>query len=48
MDLLGLPYVVATAVYFVMLAVKLYAFINSLLWSTEHYRAADKWTKQAG
>ncbi|WP_300681236.1 DUF2516 family protein [Nocardioides sp.] len=45
MDLLGLPHYVALVVYFVLLAVKLFAFINSLLWSEEHYRAADKWSK---
>jgi hypothetical protein len=44
-DLLGLPVFISTVVYFVLLGVKLYAFINSLLWSTEHYRAADKWSK---
>ncbi|UDY23093.1 DUF2516 family protein [Nocardioides sp. Kera G14] len=46
MDLLGVPSFVSLIVYFVLLAVKLYAFVNSLLWTPEHYRAADKWNKQ--
>lgn len=46
MDLLGVPSHVALVVYVILLAVKLFAFINSMLWSSEHYRAADKWTKQ--
>ncbi len=45
MDLLGVPSFIALVVYFVLLAIKLFAFINSLLWSGEHYRAADKWSK---
>jgi hypothetical protein len=34
-------------VFFVLLAVKLFAFISSLLYSGESYRAADKLTKPA-
>jgi hypothetical protein len=45
MDLLGLPGYVSLVVFFVLLGVKLFAFINALLWSEEHYRAADKWSK---
>jgi hypothetical protein len=33
-------------VYIVLLAVKLFAFISALTFSTEYYRAAGKWTKQ--
>lgn len=32
-------------VYLVLLAVKGFAFVNSLLWSGEHYTAAGKLTK---
>ncbi len=35
------------AVVFVLLAVKIFAFVSSLLFSTESYRAADKLTKPA-
>ena len=35
------------AVAFVLLAVKIFAFVSSLLFSTESYRAADKLTKPA-
>ncbi|MFT4264626.1 MAG: DUF2516 family protein [Nocardioides sp.] len=45
MDLLGVPSLVENVVFYVLLAVKVFAFVNSLLWSSEHYRAADKWTK---
>ncbi|MFT4011682.1 MAG: DUF2516 family protein [Nocardioidaceae bacterium] len=45
MDLLGVPSFVVTLVFYVLLAVKVFAFVNSLLWSAEHYRAAEKWTK---
>jgi hypothetical protein len=31
----------------VLLAVKVFAFINSLMWSAEHYAAAGKLTKPA-
>ncbi|WP_344341231.1 DUF2516 family protein, partial [Streptomyces rhizosphaericus] len=34
-------------VFVVLLAVKLFAFINSLLWSAESYEAAGKLTKPA-
>jgi uncharacterized protein DUF2516 len=34
-------------VYLVLLAVKGFAFVNSLLWSAEHYTAAGKLTKPA-
>jgi hypothetical protein len=33
-------------VYVALLAVKLFALISALSFSTEHYRAAGKWTKQ--
>ena len=35
------------AVALVLLAVKIFAFVSSLLFSTESYRAADKLTKPA-
>lgn len=34
-------------VYLVLLGVKVFAFVNSLLWSAEHYTAAGKLTKPA-
>jgi len=34
-------------VYLVLLAVKGFAFVSSLLWSAEHYTAAGKLTKPA-
>ena len=34
-------------VYLVLVAVKVFAFVNSLLWSAEHYTAAGKLTKPA-
>ena len=46
MSVLDIPNNVMTVVYVVLLAVKLFAFINALLFSSEHYRAAGKWTKQ--
>ena len=33
-------------VYLVLLAVKGFAFVNSLLWSGEHYTAAGKLTRE--
>ncbi|MDF1604986.1 DUF2516 family protein [Nocardioides sp. YIM 152315] len=38
---------VMLVVYLVLLAVKVFAFVNSLMWSTEHYTAAGKLTKPA-
>lgn len=35
------------AVLIIALAVKTYAFVNSLLWSAQHYEAAGKLTKPA-
>jgi hypothetical protein len=46
MSLLGIPSTVMLVVYVLLLAVKLFAFISALTFSTEHYRAAGKWTKQ--
>jgi hypothetical protein len=46
MSLLSIPHNVMLVVYVALLAVKLFAFISALTFSTEHYRAADKWTKQ--
>jgi len=34
-------------VYLALVAVKVFAFVNSLLWSPEHYTAAGKMTKPA-
>lgn len=45
MDLLGVPSTVSWVVYFALLAIKLFAFVSSLLYSADHYRAAGKWTK---
>lgn len=45
MSLLGLPGVVSLVIFYVLLAVKIFAFISALLFSAEAYRAADKWTK---
>ncbi|MFC7493243.1 MULTISPECIES: DUF2516 family protein [unclassified Nocardioides] len=38
---------VTLIVYLVLLAVKVFAFVNSLMWSGEHYTAAGKLTKPA-
>ena len=46
MSLLSIPDAAMLVVYVVLLAVKLFAFISALSFSTEHYRAAGKWTKQ--
>jgi hypothetical protein len=46
MDVLSIPGNVMLVVYVILLAVKLFAFVNALLFSAEHYRAAGKWTKQ--
>ena len=46
MSLLSIPDLVTLVVYVVLLAVKLFAFISALTFSTEHYRAAGKWSKQ--
>jgi len=45
MDLLGIPSTISWVVYVVLLAVKIFAFVSSLLYSAEHYRVADKWSK---
>lgn len=45
MSLLSIPGNVMLVVYFVLLAVKLFAFVSALTFSAEHYRAAGKWTK---
>ena len=46
MSLLGLPGTISLVVYFVLLAVKVFAFVSALSFSAEHFRAAGKWTKQ--
>ncbi len=45
MDLLGIPNTISLVVFIVLLAIKLFAFVSSLLYTAEHYRAAGKWTK---
>lgn len=45
MSLLGLPGAVSLVVYFVLLAVKLFAFVSALMFSADAYRAAGKWNK---
>lgn len=45
-NVLALPGFVSLVVYFVLLAVKLFAFISAVMFSAEAYRAAGKWTKQ--
>lgn len=46
-SLLALPNVVSLVVYFVLLAVKLFALVSALLFPAEAYRAAGKLTKPA-
>jgi hypothetical protein len=46
MSLLDIPGYVTLVVDFVLLAVKLFAFISALTFSAQHYNAAGKWTKQ--
>jgi hypothetical protein len=43
---MSIPGNVMLVVYVALLAVKLFALISALSFSTEHYRAAGKWTKQ--
>src|SRR5690348_5549428 len=47
MTVFGLETGVTLVLQLVMLAVKLFAFINSLLWPAQAYQAADKLTKPA-
>lgn len=47
MDVFGIQGGIMLAVFFVLLAVKIYAFISSLTFSTESYQAAGKLTKPA-
>ena len=45
MDVLELTGTVQLIVFFVLLAVKLFAFVSALTFSGEAYRAAGKWSK---
>jgi hypothetical protein len=45
MSLLSIPGAVMLVLYFVLLAIKLFAFVSALTFSGEHYRAAGKWSK---
>ena len=47
MDVFGIQGGIMLAVYFVLLAVKIYAFISALTFSAEAYEAAGKLTKPA-
>ena len=47
MDVFGIQGGIMLAVFFVLLAVKIYAFISSLTFSAESYEAAGKLTKPA-
>ena len=47
MDVLGIEGPIMLAVFFVLLAVKIYAFVSSLTFSAESYVAAGKLTKPA-
>ncbi|GAA0967961.1 hypothetical protein ENKNEFLB_00812 [Nocardioides aquaticus] len=47
MEIFAIQGYVDLVVFVVLLAVKLFAFINSLLWSAESYEAAGKLTKPA-
>jgi hypothetical protein len=47
MEVLGIEGEVMLAVFFALLAVKIYAFISSLTFSAESYEAAGKLTKPA-
>jgi len=46
-DVFGIQGGIMLAVFFVLLAVKIYAFISSLTFSAESYEAAGKLTKPA-
>lgn len=46
-DVFGIQSGIVLAVYFVVLAVKIYAFVSSLTFSAESYEAAGKLTKPA-
>ncbi len=45
MEIFAIQGYVDLVVFVVLLAVKLFAFVNSLLWSAESYQAAGKLTK---
>jgi hypothetical protein len=45
MDVFELEGYVSLAVYFVLLVIKIFAFVNALLYSAESYVAADKLNK---
>lgn len=45
MNLLSIPGTIGLIVMLVLAAVKLFALVTSLMYSSEAYRAADKWTK---
>lgn len=47
MEIFAIQGYVDLVVFVVLLAVKLFAFINSLLWSAESYEVAGKLTKPA-
>jgi hypothetical protein len=47
MDSFGVESTISLVVFFVLLAVKIYAFASSLLFSAESYTAAGKLTKPA-
>lgn len=47
MDVFGIQSGILLLVFFVVLAVKIYAFISSLMFSAESYEAAGKLTKPA-
>jgi hypothetical protein len=47
MDIFGVESTISLVVFFVLLAVKIYAFASSLLFSAESYTAAGKLTKPA-
>ncbi len=47
MEIFAIENNVSLVVFVVLLAVKLFAFVNSLLWSAESYEAAGKLTKPA-
>lgn len=47
MEIFQIENAVGLVVFVVLLAVKLFAFVNSLLWSAESYEAAGKLTKPA-
>lgn len=47
MEIFAIENAIGLVVFVVLLAVKLFAFVNSLLWSAESYEAAGKLTKPA-